>query len=71
MIVFPYLSLTDVVHCSRVKRQPDILHFASLQQVVTVAALLFQFSLNGSHLLLELSQLPGLIINHYRTNVNI
>lgn len=56
-----YLSLADIVHCSGTKRQPDVLHFAGLQQVVTVAALLLQFGLDGSDLLLELSQLPGII----------
>ena len=54
-----YLSLADIVHCSRTKRQPDVLHLAGLQQVVTVAALLLQLGLDGCDLLLELSQLPG------------
>lgn len=61
MALLMYLSLADIIHCSRTKRQPDILHFAGLQQVVTVTALLLQFGLNGSDLLLELSQLPGII----------
>jgi len=59
MTVFMYLSLADVIHCSRAKWQPDILHFAGLEQVVAVTALLLQFGLNGSHLLLKLGQLPG------------
>lgn len=53
-----YLSLADIVHCSRPKRQPDILHLAGLQQIVTITALLLQLGLDSCHFLLQLSQLP-------------
>lgn len=54
-----YFSLADIIHGSRAKRQPDVLHLAGLQQVVAVTALLLQFGLDGGDLLLELGQLSG------------
>ena len=53
-----HLLLADVVHGSGLEWQPDVLHLAGLQQVVPVAALLFQLRLDGRHLLLQLGQLP-------------
>lgn len=57
--VAAHLPLADVVHRSRTEGQPDVLHFAGLQQVVTVAPLLLQFGLDGGDFLLELGQLSA------------
>lgn len=59
-----HLSLADVVHRPRAKRQPDVLHLAGLQQVVAVAAFLLQLGLDGCHLLLQLGQLPARRTEH-------
>lgn len=58
-IINVYLSLVDVIQCSREKRQSDVLHLTGLQQIVTVAPLLLQFGFDSSHFLLQLSQLSA------------
>lgn len=56
-VIDVYLSLVHVVQRSGEKRQPDVLHLAGLQQVVTIAPLLLQFGFDSRHFLLQLRQL--------------